>query len=102
MERLREEVKASRAAKAEAAKAEKAMADDVTMDGTAASGEETKSQTVTNGTLAIDDSEIKAKERISTSPAPPTVKAKVRKLSFKRWVQRLRSNNLCSPHGTLY
>jgi hypothetical protein len=84
MERLREEVKASRAAKAEAAKAEQAASADVTMDGTAVAGEETKPQPVTNGTLAINDSEVKEKERISTSPVPPTLKVKVRMPSPER------------------
>lgn len=78
MERLREELKASRAAKAEAAKAEKEASADVTMAGTT---EETKPLVIANGALAADDNDVKQKERVSASPAPVAAKIKVIRLS---------------------
>lgn len=87
MERLREELKASRAAKAEAAKMEKAASADVQMGGTAESGEpddETKPQSAINGSLAAESTESKTKDRISPSPTPVAAKAKVRSRSPSR------------------
>lgn len=72
MERLREELKASRAAKAEAAKIEKVTNGDVTME-----GEEAKPQVAVNGALLAEDSDAKPSRAPSPSPAPVAGKGKV-------------------------
>ena len=79
MERLREELKASRAAKAEAAKASKATNGDVDMDGSPSTNtsEEAKPQIAVNGATLSEQSDRKPSRAPSPSPGPIVGKHKV-------------------------
>jgi hypothetical protein len=76
MDRLREELKASRAARAEAAKTGKIAPADVDMEGPA-SANGGKPANEANGALAAEDTDVKPLKNASPSPASNSTKAKV-------------------------
>lgn len=79
MERLREEAKASQAAKAEAIKAESAEVNDVTMTGTAPENEEIKPEGANDGTVAPEENSVQTKETHASSTSTAATN-KVRRL----------------------
>lgn len=76
MDRLREEVKASRAARTEAAKTEKPAVADVDME-TTANDEESKPLKGDDSTLAVAEMAAKPLKSASPSPALTSLKPKV-------------------------